>query len=159
MVLPAHGAIQKAAQHLDYKLYPDNSPDKVQRLHDSLQSVAYRLQSLEIAYRRLTLHSFEFSDSFMHLTRRVEETIQTAFDRWAHLERFEEVEHQALQRLSRDVEQQFADMATSTELNSDSLKTDLYTMLGSARGLIEAMASAQGAMNQINWQQWATPRF
>jgi hypothetical protein len=37
--------------------------------------------------------------------------------------------------------------------------TDLYTLLGSVRGLIDAMANAQAAINQINWQQWAAVRF
>jgi len=42
---------------------------------------------------------------------------------------------------------------------SDRVLADLYTMLGSVKGLIEAMANAQSIINQINWRAWATPRL
>ncbi len=41
----------------------------------------------------------------------------------------------------------------------DSFLADLYAMIGTVRGLVEAMANTQVVINQINWQQWATPRF
>ena len=85
------------------------------------------------------------------------------FERWASLEPHDEFEpqHGSLQHLSRDLEQQFDALETSQgrELSSDQVLTDLYTMLGSVRGLVEAMADAQKSINQINWQQWATARF
>ena len=48
---------------------------------------------------------------------------------------------------------------TMTKIVSDQMLTDLYTMLGSVRGLSEAMGNAQSVMNQINWPQWTATRF
>jgi hypothetical protein len=36
---------------------------------------------------------------------------------------------------------------------------NFYSLLGALKGLIEAMEDMQGAILQINWDQWATERF
>ena len=83
------------------------------------------------------------------------------FERWARLEPGDEFAHKrdSLQHLSRELEQQLHALVTNRDRApiSDKVLTDFYTMLGSVRGLIEAMANAQAAINQINWQQWTTP--
>ena len=85
------------------------------------------------------------------------------FERWAAFEPDDAFEQQrgSLQDLSHDLQQQLDALESSGDGDSisDSLLTDLYTMLGSVKGLIEAMANAQSIINQINWAQWATPRF
>jgi hypothetical protein len=163
MVLPAPVKIQKAQKNLDYKLYPDNTPDKVQRLLDSLQSIAYRLQSVEIAHDRCARQSWEFPESLVPLRSQVRESVQLVFDRWASLDPGDAFEQQrsSLQYLSRDLQQQLNDLETGSDRDptSDRVLTDLYTMLGSVRGLIDAMANTQATINQINWQQWAATRF
>ncbi|MFH1951882.1 MAG: hypothetical protein ABIL06_09725 [Pseudomonadota bacterium] len=35
----------------------------------------------------------------------------------------------------------------------------LYALLGSVRGLLQAMVETQKAVGQINWDQWAAARF
>jgi hypothetical protein len=163
VVLPAPAKIQKAQKNLDYKLYPDNSPDKVQRLHDSLQSIAYRLESLELAHDRIARHSSELPEPFVRAGTQVRHTMQGIFERWARLEPGDVFEQQrvSLEHLSRELDQQFDDLESGRDrdLTSDQDLTSLYTMLGSVRGLIDAMANAQIVINQINWQQWATVRF
>jgi hypothetical protein len=163
MVLPAPANIQRAQKNLDYALYPDNSPDKVKRLHDSIQSISYRLQSLEIAHNRFARHSSEFPESLIPLRKRIRETTQHVFECWASFDPGDAFEQQRvlLEHLSRDVQQQFDALATGRDRDpvSDPALTSLYTMLGSVRGLIEAMVNAQGVINQINWQQWTAARF
>jgi len=163
MVLPAPGAIQTAQQHLDYKLYPDNPPEKVQRLHDSVQSIAYRLESLELAHVRLAEHSSDLPASLDLLRYQVSETLQRVFDCWASFEPGDAFAEQrgTLERLMRDLQQRVNNLETAEDrlLVGDRVLTDLYTMLGSVRGLIAAMGNAQGIINQINWPQWATARF
>jgi hypothetical protein len=163
MVVGAPAQIQTAQQHLDYKLYPDNSSEKVQRLHDSVQSIAYRLESLELAHERLGHHASGFPESFVLLSRQVSKLMQRVFQHWASFESDGEFEQQrsALQHLSREFQQQLEALESSGDRDSisDSVLADLYIMLGCFRGLITAMANAQGVINQINWPQWATPRF
>ena len=58
-------------------------------------------------------------------------------------------------------QQQFDALADegNGETSTEESITGLYIMLGSLRGLIEAMSHAQGAINQISWPQWTTARF
>ena len=65
------------------------------------------------------------------------------------------------ERLMRDLQQRVNNLDTAEDrlLVGDRVLTDLFTMLGSVRGLIAAMGNAQGIINQINWQQWAAARF
>jgi uncharacterized membrane protein YccC len=163
VILPAGERIRTAERHLNYKLHPDNSPDKVQRLLDSLQSIAYRLRSLEIAHDRLAPQSSEFADPILSVGTRVRELLRRVFERWACFDPGDAFEQHrvSLEDLSHDLGQQFDSLESSSGRDSLSDRTlsDLYTILGSVRGLIEATANAQLAINQINWQQWATPRF
>jgi uncharacterized membrane protein YccC len=163
LVLPALANMKTAQEHLDYKLYPANSPENVQRLYDSLQSVAYRLESLEITQRRIASQSTQVPKSFARLGRQVCETQQRVFERWAGLDPDDEFEKQRvlLQQLSQKIQQQLDDLTSDRDRDqvSDQVLTDLCTMLGSLRGLNEAVRNAQRAMNQINWPQWATARF
>jgi uncharacterized membrane protein YccC len=163
MVLPAPAKIQTAQQHLDYRLYPDNPPEKVQRLHDSVQSITYRLESLELAHGRLARDSSELPDSLIILGRQLHELLQGIFAHWARLDPGDEFERRrgSLQQLSHDFQRQFDTLTTDRDrdLVSDQVLVDLYATLGSVRGLIEAMANTQGVINEINWPQWTTARF
>ena len=160
MVLPAPKKIQAAQKHLDFKLFPDNSPEKVQRLLGCMQNITYRLQALEIAHQHLAQRALEYPESFAHVGSQVRATLQRVFEGWASLEPHDEFEQQrgSLQHLAHDLEEQFDALETRQD-SSDQVLTDLYTLLGSTRGLIEAMADAQSSINQINWQEWATARF
>jgi uncharacterized membrane protein YccC len=160
MILPAIRKVQAAQNHLDFKLFPDNTPEKVQRLLDGMQNITYRLQALEIAHQLLVQRALEYPESFAQVESRVRTILRRVFEGWASLEPHDEFEQQrgALQTLVHDLREQFDALENRLD-SSDQVLTDLYTLLGSVRGLIEAMADAQGAINQINWQQWATPRF
>jgi hypothetical protein len=89
--------------------------------------------------------------------------MQVVFEQWASFESGDVFEQQSgsLQDLSRDLQQQLDSLTTDRDPDaiSDRVLNDLYTLLGSVRGLIDAMANTQAAINQINWQQWAAPRF
>ncbi len=163
MVLPAPAKIQMAQKYLDYELYPDNTPEKVQRLLDSVQSIVYRLQSLEIAHNRIARHFSKIPETFVPLRSQMRVLLQRLFERWASFDSGDEFEQLrgSLQHLSRDLEQQFDALETGRDREpiSDQVRTDLYTLLGTVRGLVEAMANAPDTINQINWRQWATTRF
>ena len=163
MVLPTPAKIQAAQNQLDYQLYPENSPEKVQRLLDCIQTIIYRLESLQIAHDRLVPQASVLPEELIPLREEVRETAQRVFEHWANLgpgDAFEQ-HRDTLQQLSRDLQQQLDALETAEngQSVSDRLLADVYTMLGAVRGLVEAMANAQGVINQINWQQWATARF
>jgi hypothetical protein len=163
MVLPGPGKIAAVQPHLDYHLHPDNSPEKVQRLYNSVQGIAYRLQSVEIARDRIARQSSELPESLVPLRSQVRDAVQRVFEQWARFEAVDAFGQQSgsLQNLSRDLQQRLDSLTTDRDSDtiSDRVLSDLYTLLGSVRGLIDAMANTQTAINQINWRQWAATRF
>jgi hypothetical protein len=86
--------------------------------------------------------------------------VQGIFEHWATLGPGDQFERHRdwLQRFSLELRQQF-DALTTDRDRHDRVLGDLYNMLGSIRGLIDAMANTQAAINQINWPQWTTARF
>ena len=125
-----------------------------------MQNITYRLQALEIARQHLAQRALEYPESFARVGSQVRATLQRMFEGWASLKPHDESEQQrgSLQHLTHDLEGQF-DALETRQGSSDQVLIDLYTLLGSTRGLVEAMADAQSSIDEINWQQWATARF
>ena len=61
----------------------------------------------------------------------------------------------------RDLQSQLETLEKGGDRNpiGDRMLADIYTLLGSVRGLIEALAKAEDVFSQINWRQWTTVRF
>lgn len=154
MIVPGPGRVLTTTKHLDFKLYPDNGPEKVQQLHDGLQNVVYRLESLELAHR-----SEESRQSFADFRNHIDETLQQVFKRWENLEHgeYRDNVNQLLQKLSRDVESEL-DRRQSSH-SSDKTLTELFIVIGRIRGLIEALQDMQTIISDINWRQWFIARF
>ncbi len=163
MVLPASAKVRAERKHLDYERFPDNPPEKVQQLVDALQSIINRMQALEISHQRLSTHAMQLPESFTLATKQIRVSLQHAFERWARLDSSDAMGLQQvkLRQLAGDLERQFDVLETNQGQGDrhDELLIDLYTTTGSVRGLVDAMTNTQVVINQINWQQWATPRF
>ena len=163
LIQPVPQKIQAAQKNLNYNLFPDNSPEKVQTLIDALQNIAYRLQSLEITQNRLTQHVSGLPDSFKPVGSQIQTFLQGAFQSWQRFESSEELAQRQneLAQLSDELEQQLDQMAVDPDQKqfNDQTQTDLYTTIGSLRSLIEAMENMETVISQINWRQWAIVRF
>ena len=163
MVMPAPAKVQSAMKQLDYNLYPDNPAEIVQRLVDAMQSIGDRLQALEIAHQRFSAHAGALPESFTMVSTGLREYLHHVFERCERLEPCETPKHHQaeLQQVARDLHQQLDQLETRRGQNhaDDQLLAELYAVVGSVRGLIEAMANAQIVIRQIKWHQWATPRF
>ena len=163
MVLPAAAKVQSAHGRLDGKLYPDNPPEKVQRLIDALQCIADRLQALEIVQQRFADRASSLPESFTSLVIRVRDNVESVFKGWAKLDSRDAKKHQhaELRKIARDLAQRFEELVESRSASEvdDRLLVDLYALIGTVRGLVDAMVDTQDVISQINWHQWATPRF
>ncbi len=153
MVLPAPAKLQAAQQQLDYRFLPDHSSERVQQLHDCVQSIANRMRSLDLIHRRIAQHSTEFPESLLPLRQELRTTAQRVFQKWARFEASGayDLEQPALQQLTRQFEEQL-DGLELTAVSDEEIR-DLYTMLGVVRGLFGAMANTQIVISQINSAQ------
>ncbi len=162
MVLPAPAKIQAAQRNLDERLYPDNRPEKVQRLTAALHGISNRLQALEAAHQRFRDDS-QLAEITRFIPSELRESLINVFARWARLEPGDAMaEQQAqLQRLARDLEKQLdiLESRRSQRKFDDRFLKDVYALIGTVRGLVDSMTNAQLVINQLNWQQWATSRF
>jgi hypothetical protein len=93
----------------------------------------------------------------------VSECLQRVFEGWEQFRPRDEFErqHGSLRRIFGEWEQQFAvlDVGEFRGQINDGVLAEFYTVFSSWRGLTEAVADAQGVINQMNWQQWETARF
>jgi hypothetical protein len=161
MILPEPKRLQAAEKKLDYQRFPDNSMEKVQGLHDAMQSIMIRFQALELAYSRVARSSTAWNEPLALLGQQLKDRVQRLFEKWSRFERTDALaERDALNDLAHGLEAQL-DVIYRThaqQLDNQSL-ADLFALLGCARGLIHAAAVTQDAVNQINWDQWAEARF
>jgi uncharacterized membrane protein YccC len=163
LVLPTPAKIQAAQQRLDYRHHPENTPDDVQRLHDSVQSLVLRLQSLEITQERIEHRGGEAPESLVVAGKQIRETLERLFQRWSRFETGETIEDpdQMLRGISLRLKQEI-ELLTSDEpreRSRESQAVDLHTVLGNLRGLLESMADTQLAIKRIDWTRLSISRF
>jgi uncharacterized membrane protein YccC len=159
MVLPVPRRLQAVEQKLEYGLFPANGPEKVRCLLDALQSLARRLQSLEIAYGRVVRRSAVWSAPLATMGAQIRESLERVFHAWSRLDLAAVVdERSALRDLARGLERTLEDQLQSEQIDDEAL-VELYAMLGCARGLIRAAGVTAGAMRSIDWDQWTEARF
>lgn len=163
VMLPASANIGQVQKNLDSNLYAENPPEKLQQLIDGMQSITYRLQSAEIAHRQLTRHAAELPASLFPLVRQAQRFLQSTFTGWSNLESGIDFAQQRdqLHSLSEEFVIRFAELDRSGNQNQidDQILADLYSLMGTIRGLVDATGRMQTTISQINWSQWAAVRF
>jgi len=162
-ILPVSSQLLSIEKNLDYPLYPDNTPEKVQHLVDSLLSVRLRLQSLEATYTVAESESPELMQSLDSLNAKWRKRIRNILEKWARLEQIDTLikEWSTDSTLAQDLEQQLGKLQQDKDLNdvdNQDLR-NIYAVLGSTQSLLEAMKELGDSMKEINWNQWAVERF
>jgi uncharacterized membrane protein YccC len=162
-VLPISAQLPSVEKNLDYPQFPDNTPEKVQDLVDSLQSVRFRLQSLDAIYDKAAKESPELMQSLAPVNDKWRQRVQGVFRKWARLEETDTLieEWASEASLSQEMEQQLGVLkqVKSTDGIDDRALQNLYAVMGSTQSLLEAMKELGDNMKQINWKQWAVARF
>ena len=162
-ILPVSMQLLKVEKNLDYPLFPDNTPEKVQHLLDSLQSVRLRLQSVEATYTVAESESPELMQSIDSLNEIWRKHIRIILEKWARLEQTDTLakEWRPHSTLSRDLEQQLGKLQQDNKLGDTDRQdvVNIYAVIGSIQSLMDAMKELGDSMKQINWHQWAVARF
>ena len=148
-------------KQLDDKAFPDNSPDKVQRLLDGLESVALRIGALSSAHARAGRGSGVPAAALATMGDALRIRLQRALAAWGRCDYTAALDgDDGLKRPIHELESGLAaTLATEGQTFSDEQLADTYAVVGCARGLVEAMAQTQEAAAEIKWEQWSAPRF
>jgi uncharacterized membrane protein YgaE (UPF0421/DUF939 family) len=162
MLLPASRQLRAARKNLNYKLFPENDVGKVNLLETALQEIVYRFQALEIAYDRVAGHYPDLLEPLSPLRKEMRESVQRVFKSWARFKQTDALEDEraAIREMARALERALdAHEEDNTDLTDGKGPEVLYALMGTVRGLLQAMVETQKAVGQINWGQWAAARF
>jgi uncharacterized membrane protein YccC len=145
---------------IDRSLFPDNTPEQIQALVTSVQTLVYRLnQFLEVG----STHEAD------RLTRELQGDIgtwhagiETIFGKWSRNPEAEPVAalQQRLEAGLRRLENRIEDVVNraGSDVNQEA-GTHFFRLLGGYRGVSEAALAYAGAAQAINWTQWREERF
>jgi len=163
MILPVSAQLPSVEKNLDYTLFPANNPEKVQQLVDNLQSIRFRLQSLDAVYNKAVRESPELMQSLAQVNDKWRKRVQRVFRKWARLEKTGTLimEWTGEANLSQEVEQQLVKLKQEKSTNDidDRALKNLYAVMGSTQSLLDAIEKLDDSMQRINWDQWAVARF
>jgi uncharacterized membrane protein YccC len=162
-ILQVSMQLPKLGKNLDYSLFPDNTPEKVQRLANSLQSMRLRLQSMEATYTLAESESPELLQSLTTVHGKWRQRIYSMLIQWARLEQTDSLTRECSFQttFTEEMEQALAKLQQGNEpgvIDRQDLR-NIYAVFGSIQSLLDAMRELGDSMKQINWHQWAVARF
>ncbi len=146
---------------VDHKKFPGSSPEQVQQLVTSVQSLAYGMVELtEVGqFPQAEMLVRELLDD----VRSWRESIEGTFRRWStspEADPAPDVQQRLDEELAR-LESRFTevlDHAGQGELKDPDYE-NLYTLLGSYRGLSQAAVAYAGVARSVDLMQWREERF
>jgi len=162
-ILPISAQLLTVEKNLDYSLFPDNTPEKVEHLIDSLQAVRLRLLSLEKTCTVVESESPQLTRSLDAFNGKWRKRIHDVLHQWSRLQPVEShiTEWSHCATFSQEMAQQLGQLKPDTE-PGDGDRTalrNIYAVTGSTQSLLDAMKELGDSMKQINWNQWSTARF
>ncbi|MBT8365867.1 MAG: FUSC family protein [Deltaproteobacteria bacterium] len=162
-LLELPGKLAAYGKQIDYRTFPDNTPEQVQALVASLYAVAYRIKDLveAHAYPQTELVKKRLLDDLRAWHQVIDARLQLrAEDPTQFIEPIGDVRGRLAARLG-GLEASIAEMFAQSgkgELSTADYK-NLYRLLGSYRGLSEAAIGYAQLAEGIKWAEWQEARF
>jgi len=160
-ILELPGKLAIWGKMIDHRAFPSTSPEQVQPLVNSLQALAFRLTELVDAGGQPQAEPLvrELLDD----VRGWRQAIEVLFRGWA-----EELAAESAGKLEKRLDAKLSTMETRinetfNRIEPDKLKDEdyvnFYRLLGTYRGLSEALVEYVQLTQGINWTQWEEARF
>jgi hypothetical protein len=160
-ILELPGKLAIWGKMIDHRAFPSTSPEQVQALVNSLQALAFRLTELVDAGGQPQAEPLvrELLDD----VRGWRQAIEVLFRGWA-----EELAAESAGKLEKRLDAKLSTMETRinetfNRIEPDKLKDEdyvnFYRLLGTYRGLSEALVGYVQLAEGVNWAQWEEARF
>ena len=162
-LLELPGKLAAYGKQIDYRAFPDNTPEQVQTLVASLYAVANQIKDLVEAgdYPQAELVQKRLLDDLCAWHQVIEARLQRrADDPTQYIEPSADLRKRLADRLAR-LEASIEEIFTRSD-NGELSTADydsLYRLLGSYRGLSEAAIGYAQLADGINWAPWREARF
>ena len=149
------------APHLDNQVLPGTTPEQVQALVTSLQSLSYRM--MQLLEERDNLQAPFLVRELLADIRAWRLKVQASFQQLSENPTAgeHEVFRTGLDRITEHMEariREVIDKATNVQL-SDQDAENFYRLLGAYRGVSEALVDYAGNAGVIDWARWHEERF
>ena len=162
-ILPVTARLHDLEKKLDFDRFPDNSPEKVLQLVDGLQSMRWRMQSLELTYDRVASEFPELMQALAPMNATWRRHVKSRLQKLVKLVSAGETAKAEFKSgdISGQLTEQFEAQKKASAMHSldDRSLQQLYAVMGSTQSLLEAVGRLGDSMEQINWQQWSAARF
>ncbi len=150
-------------KQIDYRLFPETTPEQVQALVASLYALAFRIEDLieADAQPQAQLVRERLRDDLQSWHQVIEARLKRrAEDPTQYIEPSADVRNRLADRLARleaSIQETFA-LSDKDALGVEDYD-NLYRLLGSYRGLSEAAIGYAQLAEGIHWERWHEPRF
>jgi hypothetical protein len=162
-LLKLPGKLAAYGKQIDYRVFPDNTPEQVQVLVASLYALGHRINDLVEArgYPQAERVQKHLLDDLRAWHQVIDARLQRrADDPTQYIEPTADVRKRLADRLDRletSIEELFAQTDKGDLSTAD--YSNLYRLLGSYRGLSEAAIGYAQLSDGINWARWREARF
>jgi uncharacterized membrane protein YccC len=162
-LLELPGKLAACGKQIDYRVFPDNTPEQVQALVASLYALAYRINDLAEArgYPQAERVEKRLLDDLLVWHHFIESRLRRrAEDPTQFIEPIADVRERFAARLAGlevSIKEIFAQSGEAALSTAD--YKNLYRLLGSYRGLSEAAIGYAQLAEGINWAPWREARF
>jgi len=162
-LLEIPGKLAACGKQIDYRVFPDNTPEQVQALVASLYALAFRIEDLidADAHPQAKRVRERLRDDLQSWHQVIDARLRRrAKDPTQYIEPSADVRTRLAERLARleaSVEETFARVGEDAFGAED--YSNLYRLLGSYRGLSEAAINYAQLAEGINWARWHESRF
>ena len=160
-ILELPGKLAMWGKMIDYRAFPDTGPEQVQALVAGLPAFAFRIK--ELVDTSGQPQAEPLVRELLEDVRAWRQAIEVLFRGWA-----EELAAESAGRLEKRLEAKLNTMETLINETFDRIEPDklndedyvnFYRLLGTYRGLSEALVGYAQLAEGVNWAQWEEARF
>ena len=158
-ISPIPNTLRALQKKVNYKRFPENSPDDVHDLINGIQNISNKLHDLELLEMRFVNHSDKFNDLFNDVLTRLQEQLSGIFTDWSHFDT-DGIKHN-IEELHKNINEKLDIIKMESKTISDKDETDvgIYIFLSAVKGLINSLSITQKTMLKINWSVWNEKQF
>jgi uncharacterized membrane protein YccC len=153
--------LAKWEKQIDYRTFPNNTPEQVQTLVKSLQALAFQIKAL------VDVREYRQAEPLLTLLhddlRSWRTVLENLFHRWSEnpADMPDEDLQERLGRRLASMEERIketANLAAQENLNEEDY-TNFYRLIGSLRSLSESLAGHARLAQQVDFAHWREARF
>ena len=160
IVAPLPDELRGLKKNVDYKKFPENSPDDVNDLINGIQNISYKLHDLELLDRRFVKHKDKFDGLFDDIFLQLQNELSQIFTDWTQLKSGSALHDKNIVKIHKDLNKKLDILEKKANANKDNdVIQNSYLFMSGVRGLVTAMSITQKTIMEIDWSVYQEKQF